>query len=458
MSKKMLLSPAVVIIFMSILAVIAGTGLLIQKTVMDNIYNHYFKDYQAVSTLNMDIGTVNANLYRLNTWTGVGYDTDKVTKLGDEQIATVKQTIEVVKQRLTSGSMDAQQKVLYEKARDQLLAYNDQAEKVVATQSGGTGLSTIVMVGTEDVFQNLKNTLLELLALENKKSQSAYESAVNIFSVVVVAFVVVLIVAVALSLFISVFLSRLVVRLLKGTVEVISRVAEGDLTQEVEVRSRDEIGALSESVNEMRVKMGSAVGEARKISDLLADTSQIQASAIEETSSSMEEMSAMTKQNALNANAANTMMQNDFASNFQTIQERMTEMQKAMKESISASVETAKIIKTIDEIAFQTNLLALNAAVEAARAGEAGAGFAIVASEVRNLAMRATEAAKNTQTLISNSTNKIRESTDIYEQIQESMEKNGEITRKISELVSEISAASNEQRMVFPRLISLSRR
>ena len=445
MSIKMLLAPVVVIVFMGILAAIAGSGLFIQKMAIDNIYNRYFKDYQAVSKLNMDIGTVHANLYRINTWTAAGYDAAKVAKVGDEQVATVKQVIEGVKQRLKSGGMDAQQKVLYEKASEQLIKYQDQAEKVVGTQGAGTGLSTIVMVSAEGVFDELNKTLAELLALENKKSQSAYASAVNSYSMVMGAFVVVLIVAVLLSLFIAVLISRLVVRSLEGTVDVISQVAEGDLTQEIEVHSRDEIGALSESVNEMRVKMGSAVGEARKISDLLAETSQTQASAIEETSSSMEEMSAMTKQNAMNANAANTMMQQDFASNFQTIQERMVVMQTAMKETISASVETAKIIKTIDEIAFQTNLLALNAAVEAARAGEAGAGFAVVASEVRNLAMRSTEAAKNTQTLIANSTNKIKESTAIYGQIQEGMEKNGEITRKVSELVSEISAASNDQ-------------
>ena len=445
MSIKMLLAPVVVIIFTGILISIAGFGLFTQRTTLDNIYNHYFKDYQAVSKLNMDVATVHANLYRINTWTAAGYDAAKVAKVGDEQVATLKQIIEVVKQQLKSGGLEAQQKALYEKAGAQLINYLDQAEKVVGTQGGGMSLSTIVMVSADGVFDELNKTLAALLVLENKKSQGAYDSAVKSFTTVIGAFVVVLIVAVALSLFTSIFISRLVVRSLKGAVDVISHVAEGDLTWEVEVRSRDEIGALSERVNEMRVKMNSAVGEAMKISALLADTSQTQATAIEETSSSTEEMSAMTKQNAMNASAANAMMQHDFVGNFQTIQERMTKMQTAMKETISASIETAKIIKTIDEIAFQTNLLALNAAVEAARAGEAGAGFAIVASEVRNLAMHSTEAAKSTQALISNSTNKIKESTAIYEQIREGMESNREITRKVSALVSEISAASNDQ-------------
>lgn len=177
----------------------------------------------------------------------------------------------------------------------------------------------------------------------------------------------------------------------------------------------------------------------------LAEGASEQAASIEETSSSLEEMSSMTKQNADNAQLANDMMTKEAAPNFQMMTERMQIMEKAMQASVKASTETAKVIKTIDEIAFQTNLLALNAAVEAARAGEAGAGFAVVADEVRNLAMRSTEAAKNTQELISNSTERIKEATGIYGQVSEVMEKNGQIARKVTELIGEISASSREQ-------------
>ncbi len=168
------------------------------------------------------------------------------------------------------------------------------------------------------------------------------------------------------------------------------------------------ISRVIDGLNEGAEQVTAAASQVATSSQHLADGSSNQASAIEETSSSLEEMSSMTRQNADNAQLANDMMMKEAAPNFQLISERMGTMEKAMQASVGASEETAKVIKTIDEIAFQTNLLALNAAVEAARAGEAGAGFAVVADEVRNLAMRATEAAKNTQDLITNSTGRIK--------------------------------------------------
>jgi methyl-accepting chemotaxis protein len=123
----------------------------------------------------------------------------------------------------------------------------------------------------------------------------------------------------------------------------------------------------------------------------------------------------------------------------------MNRLTGSMREISTASEETSKIIKTIDEIAFQTNLLALNAAVEAARAGEAGAGFAVVADEVRNLAMRAAEAAKNTADLIEGTVKKVQDGSDLVNRTNEAFIQVSESSSKVGDLVGEISAASNEQ-------------
>ncbi len=200
------------------------------------------------------------------------------------------------------------------------------------------------------------------------------------------------------------------------------------------------VSGLSEGSDQV----ASASGQVSAASQSLAEGSSEQASALEETSASIEELSSMTTQNAENANQANTLM----AETGRVVNEANKSMQEltgAMKEITSGSEDMAKIIKTIDEIAFQTNLLALNAAVEAARAGEAGAGFAVVADEVRNLAMRSAESAKNTASLIDDSIKRIKNGSEIVSKTNEAFERVLTGARKVGELVGEIAAASNEQ-------------
>lgn len=191
-------------------------------------------------------------------------------------------------------------------------------------------------------------------------------------------------------------------------------------------------------------QVASASSQVSSASHSLAEGASGQAAGLGETASSIEEMASMTKRNADNASHANTLM----AETSHVVKEAnhaMIELTKSMKEISAASEETAKIIKTIDEIAFQTNLLALNAAVEAARAGEVGAGFAVVADEVRNLAMRAADAAKNTENLIEGTIKKIKHGSDIVAKTNEAFTKVATGAKKVEELVGEIAADSNEQ-------------
>jgi methyl-accepting chemotaxis protein len=191
-------------------------------------------------------------------------------------------------------------------------------------------------------------------------------------------------------------------------------------------------------------QVSSAAGQVSSTSQSLAQGASDQASSIEEISSSLEEMSSMTQQTADNSRTAAGLMA-ETNRTVQTAEKNASDMDASMSSIKSASDQTSKIIKTIDEIAFQTNLLALNAAVEAARAGEAGKGFAVVAEEVRNLAMRSAEAAKNTSTLIEDTLARVDGGVHVVEGLKSSLLQVTGAASKVSSLVEEIAAASGEQ-------------
>jgi methyl-accepting chemotaxis protein len=204
------------------------------------------------------------------------------------------------------------------------------------------------------------------------------------------------------------------------------------------------INHIVENLNEGAEQLSSASSEISSASQMLAEGASEQAASIQESSSSLEEISSRTKKNADNATQADRLMKE---SNEVVLKANrsMGELSSAMEEISKTGEETAKIIKTIDEIAFQTNLLALNAAVEAARAGEVGAGFAVVAGEVRNLAMRAAEAARNTSHLIDGTVKRIRQGSDLVVKTNEAFSEVAKGTHKVGELVSEIAISSREQ-------------
>lgn len=204
------------------------------------------------------------------------------------------------------------------------------------------------------------------------------------------------------------------------------------------------IAAAVQGLGASSDQIGMASQQLSSASQSLADSTSQQAASIEETSSSMEQISSMVFQNADRAGRADVLAQeaSDLAGNATGAMERM---QGAIHEIKQSSDQTAQIVKTIDEIAFQTNLLALNAAVEAARAGDAGRGFAVVAEEVRNLAQRSAEAARNTADLINLSQDKSELGVHVAEDVSKTLVQVGEAIVKVVELAKEVSSGSGEQ-------------
>ncbi len=256
-------------------------------------------------------------------------------------------------------------------------------------------------------------------------------------------------------------LDRLVLRPIGGepreAASLAERVAGGDLTYAVSLRPGDGTSlmarlqhmqqSLGDVVNRVRQGAHSVATASNEISQGNHDLSgrtENQASALEETAASMEELSGTVRQNDDNARQANQLAQD--ASRVATDGGAVVQqVVHTMREIHTSSSQIAQIISVIDGIAFQTNILALNAAVEAARAGEQGRGFAVVAGEVRNLAQRSAEAAKDIKRLIDSSVERVNAGTTLADQAGTSMESVVSAIRRVTDLMGEISAASSEQ-------------
>ncbi len=265
-----------------------------------------------------------------------------------------------------------------------------------------------------------------------------------------------LILVVSLGAFL--FMNRVVLRPLRAVGESFDKIAAGDLTVRVDVNSTNEIGALMAAVKRMQESLARTVSTVRRGVDEinvgsreisagntdLSSRTEEQAASLEETAASMEQLASTVKQNADNARQANQL-----AASASDVAERggsaVSEVVSTMEGISASSRKISEIVSVIDGIAFQTNILALNAAVEAARAGEQGKGFAVVAGEVRSLAQRSAQAAKEIKSLIEDSVSKVGAGSQQVERAGATMQEIVASVKRVTDIMGEISAASDEQ-------------
>jgi len=265
-------------------------------------------------------------------------------------------------------------------------------------------------------------------------------------------------VAVFLAIGLGIFIARVISKPLNEMVKSAGEIAGGNLDIDIRLHSKDEVGTLAQAFRIMLNRMNDVLTNINAASEQVASGSvQVsdssmslsqgateQASSIEELTASIEEIASQTRQNATNADKAKEMATS--AQGYaQQGNEQMADMLKSMAEINESSNNISKIIKVIDDIAFQTNILALNAAVEAARAGQHGKGFAVVAEEVRNLAAKSANAAKDTTAMIEGSIKKVEDGTKIANETADALNKIVDGVSQAAELVGEIANASGEQ-------------
>ncbi len=283
------------------------------------------------------------------------------------------------------------------------------------------------------------------------ESQQAYSRSLSVLAGV-------LILLVLISLLVWVGIRRILLHPLNYLITHIRGIADGDLTRELQVSSRNEMGKLAESLRDMQQSLAETVQSVRQSADTiysgageivagnndLSSRTEQQASALEQTAASMEQLTATVKQNAENARQAKQLALNA-SETAQKGGKVVDNVVKTMHEIAGSSQKIADITGVIDGIAFQTNILALNAAVEAARAGEQGRGFAVVAGEVRNLAQRSAQAAKEIKGLIDDSVNRVDVGSTLVESAGETMSEIVNSVTRVTDIMGEIASASDEQ-------------
>ena len=374
----------------------------------------------------------------------------------NEALLETNNALDKFEKEYVSDETDAHLLLADRKALADYTKLREQVQALVA--SGKTDEAVVLMRKNSAVINRQKEALVEHRAYNEKLGKQGGEVAVktmkqaNMLTGLAASIVIALVAAMGLTLV------RKISRSLAEAVEVAKAVAAGDLTKNIPVASKDEIGQLMQAIGEMNNSLVNIVGNVQtsvntittasgEIAagnlDLSSRTEQ-QAGSLEETASAMEELTSTVKQNADNARQANQLAVSASAVAIEggSVVGQVVDTMAAINTSSRKIVD---IISVIDGIAFQTNILALNAAVEAARAGEQGRGFAVVAAEVRTLAQRSAAAAKEIKGLIDNSVARVDEGSKLVAQAGATM---GEVVasiQRVTDVVSEISAASTEQ-------------
>ncbi|MFY1874302.1 methyl-accepting chemotaxis protein [Achromobacter xylosoxidans] len=377
----------------------------------------------------------------------------------------------IVQQLLTDGKAKLERFKAIPKTTD----IGREAEGQLLASFNGFAEGLQAMLGALDRGDNaeylkLKNTKTAAASGAFSKQLTEFANTITAYSeeqvassrangaVMTYVYLALVLVILAVSLGAFLFMNRVVLRPLRMVGESFDRIAGGDLTTRVDVQSTNEIGVLMAAVKRMQESLARTVATVRRGVDEinvgsreisagntdLSSRTEEQAASLEETAASMEELASTVKQNADNARQANQL-----AASASDVAERggsaVAEVVNTMQGISASSRKISEIVSVIDGIAFQTNILALNAAVEAARAGEQGKGFAVVAGEVRSLAQRSAQAAKEIKGLIEDSVSKVGAGSQQVERAGATMQEIVASVKRVTDIMGEISAASEEQ-------------
>jgi len=338
--------------------------------------------------------------------------------------------------------------------------YDAVVTQIIALVKAGdqAGATELMYAEADTLRTSIETDYRTLVDLKIEIAKQTAQDNVDISKTASTTMLILITAGVIVSIFLGIMISMMIKRPIAKLVYASQEIAKGNLDARLDIDTKDELGDLasafrdmSYNINEVMTNINSASDQVASGSKQVSDSSMSlsqgateQASSIQQLTASIEEIAGQTRNNAENAGTAQTIAETA-QSHAKRGNAQMAEMLRAMSDINDSSNSISKIIKVIDEIAFQTNILALNAAVEAARAGQHGKGFAVVAEEVRNLAARSANAAKETTSMIEDSIRKVEDGTKIANETAAGLNQIVEGVTKAAELVGSIAVASNEQ-------------
>ncbi|MBI5886086.1 MAG: MCP four helix bundle domain-containing protein, partial [Deltaproteobacteria bacterium] len=413
------------------------------RDMIQQFHDDMYAQYSELAHINDYVASIRIGALRISNEP----DQSKRQTIFNEADEDMRGVDKIVSKLLGSAGLTSDEKKAYEDLSSSWKSYNESRQNTYRWALAGEFDKAKLNAATDASakYKVLDETVRRLMDMQDEAAGKLYQEAENDYVFIRNTVIVAAAIAILIAIIFVIILTRMIAAPLAFvTANVANRLAEGDLTVDVDVVGKDEIGQLQLSLKNMVEKLRDVVTDVRGVSDNVASGSQElsssaqqisqgsteQAASTEETTSSMEEMAANIRQNSDNAQQTEKIA-------LKSAQDAK-DSGKAVSETVIAMKEIAGRISIIEEIARQTNLLALNAAIEAARAGEHGKGFAVVASEVRKLAERSQTAAGEISKLSSTS-------VQIAEQAGEMLTRLVPDIQKTAELVQEISAASNEQ-------------
>ncbi|HEY1132852.1 MAG TPA: methyl-accepting chemotaxis protein [Roseateles sp.] len=450
-------------VLLVLMLAMAGGGALLAKSI--NYYAEYYPGNILPSLRNIhQIDGAISDARRLEQQ-HILTDDDKEKKSLGERIVKARGDLQKRLKEYEPLVTDDEDRALLKKVGEGLTAYLAVQDKVLKASSDsasdptqGTAAREMTFGVARAAFTPVREAVDKWWAYNERLANATTAAAEAAYRRVLWTFAIASLVALALGVAAAMLITRSITRPVQLASDVVKAVAGGDLTQRVHSSSRDELGQLLSMLDEMTQNLARMVSGVRQGCDQLnvaaaeiaqgnADLSartESQASSLEETAASVEQMAAQIKANADNARQADQLANHasEVAGAGGTAVGEVVTTMDAISES---SRKISDIIGTIDGIAFQTNILALNAAVEAARAGEQGRGFAVVAGEVRLLAQRSAEAAKEIKSLIGDSVGKVESGSAQVLAARETIGQMVNEVRKVTDLVGEITVSSREQ-------------